>query len=230
MSRTFEDGKDEVARLAAYFSTNRASFHDQGFKEADARQLLIDPLFMALGWDVRNESRTAPQYREVIPEESLEVEGHRRAPDYTFRVGQTPKFYAEAKRPASNVKDDPGARLPTSPLFVERKAAVFDPDQFRAACGLRLPHPARRERQGRQGAHPVLHLRPVRRPLARDLGRVLPRGGVGRLVRPVRPVAARQAGHLRRWTSEFLKEIEGWRDVLGSEHRVAQSGHRVAAT
>jgi hypothetical protein len=39
----------------------------------------------------------------VIPEESLEVEGHRRAPDYAFRVGQTPKFYAEAKKPAVNV-------------------------------------------------------------------------------------------------------------------------------
>jgi len=30
---------------------------------------------MVLGWDVHNESQTAPQYREVIPEDSLDIEG-----------------------------------------------------------------------------------------------------------------------------------------------------------
>src|SRR3972149_7583543 len=98
MSKTFEQAKSEVAGLCSYFATNRNAFFAPGVKEAHIRQSLIDPLFEALGWDVSNRERTAPQYREVIPEDSLDVEGQQKAPDYTFRVGPLPKFYAEAKK------------------------------------------------------------------------------------------------------------------------------------
>jgi len=36
------------------------------------------------------------------------VEGHQKAPDYTFRVGTLPKFYAEAKKCGINISADPG--------------------------------------------------------------------------------------------------------------------------
>jgi hypothetical protein len=100
-------GKDKVARLCLYFSTNRHVFLAQGVNEARVRQLLIDPFFEALGWDVTNKALTAPQYREVIPEDSLEIEGQQKAPDYTFRVGTLPKFYAEAKKCTVNLGADP---------------------------------------------------------------------------------------------------------------------------
>jgi len=87
MGKTFEQSRDEVARLCAYFATNRQAFLKPRIKEAHVRQSLIDPLFEALGWDVRNTRMVAPQYREVVPEDSLEVEGHQKAPDYAFRVG-----------------------------------------------------------------------------------------------------------------------------------------------
>ena len=87
MSKTFDQGKEEVARLCRYFATNCQAFHAPGVKEAHVRQSLIDPLFEALGWDVGNTTMTAPRYREVILEDSLEVEGQQKAPDYTFRVG-----------------------------------------------------------------------------------------------------------------------------------------------
>ena len=54
MSKTFDQGKDEVAKLCQYFATNRQSFLAPGVKEAHVRQSLIDPFFEALGWDVRN--------------------------------------------------------------------------------------------------------------------------------------------------------------------------------
>ena len=66
MSKTFEQGKEEIAKLCQYFSINRQAFLAPGVKEAHVRQSLIDPFFEALGWDVRNSSRVAPQYREVI--------------------------------------------------------------------------------------------------------------------------------------------------------------------
>jgi len=54
MSKTFEQGKDEIAKLCEYFAKNQASFCAAGRKEAHVRQDLIDPLFRALGWDVGN--------------------------------------------------------------------------------------------------------------------------------------------------------------------------------
>jgi len=98
MTKTFDQGKDEIAKLCHYFATNRQSYLGPAIKEAHVRQSLIDPFFEALGWDVANRSMTAPQYREVIPEDSLDIEGQQKAPDYTFRVGTLPKFYVEAKK------------------------------------------------------------------------------------------------------------------------------------
>ena len=106
MSMTFEQSKDAIRGLCEYFSTNRDAFFSPSIKEAHVRQTLIDPFFEALGWDVRNEAMTAPQYREVIPEDSLDVEGQQKAPDYTFRVGTLPRFYAEAKKCGINIGRD----------------------------------------------------------------------------------------------------------------------------
>jgi hypothetical protein len=91
MSKTFDQGKEEVVKLCRHFTTNRQAFFAPGVKEAHIRQMLIDPFFEALGWDVRSAAMVAPQYREVIPEDSLDVEGQQKAPDYTFRVGTLPK-------------------------------------------------------------------------------------------------------------------------------------------
>ena len=107
MTNTFDQGKEEITRLCRYFATNHQAFLAPGVKEDHVRQSLIDPLFEALGWDVHNKASTAPQYQEVIPEDSLDVEGQQKAPDYTFRVGLLPKFYAEAKRCGVNIGADP---------------------------------------------------------------------------------------------------------------------------
>jgi hypothetical protein len=102
MTKTFDEGKEEVARLCRYFATNRQAFLAPGVKEDHVRQSLIDPLFEALGWDVHNKARTAPQYQEVIPEDSLDVEGQQKDPDYTFRVCTLAKFCAERGPAAAN--------------------------------------------------------------------------------------------------------------------------------
>jgi hypothetical protein len=74
MNLTFDQSKDQIARLAKYFAANRDAFHGPGYKETHCRQEFIDPFFIALGWDVRNEARVAPQYREVLAEESVDIE------------------------------------------------------------------------------------------------------------------------------------------------------------
>ena len=106
MSKTFDQHRDDVAKLAKRFADNRESYRSPDYKEAHVRMEFIDPLFMALGWDVRNEAGAAPQYREVIPEPALDVEGQARAPDYAFRIGANRKFFAEAKKPGVNIGTD----------------------------------------------------------------------------------------------------------------------------
>src|SRR5258708_7155167 len=136
-AKTAEQGKEVVTKLCRYFTTNRQAFLAPSVKEAHIRQSLIDPLFEALGWDVGNTRMTAPQYREVIPEDSLDVEGQLKAPDYTFRVGSLPKFYAEAKKCGANINADPApayqlrrygwsAKLALSLLTDFDELAVYD--------------------------------------------------------------------------------------------------------
>ncbi len=111
MTKTFEQGKDEVARLCTHFAANREAFLAPGVKEAHIRQMLIDPFFEALGWDVRSAAMVAPQYREVIFEDSLDVEGQQKAPDYTFRVAHCPSFTPRRRSAASTSAQTPPPRI-----------------------------------------------------------------------------------------------------------------------
>ena len=131
MSQSFEQGREAIASLCDYFATNRQKFFDAGVKEAHVRQTLIDPLFEALGWDVRNRAMIAPQYREVIPEDSLDVEGQQKAPDYAFRVGTLPKFYAEAKKCGVNIAADMAAAFQLRRYGWSAEGRVVAPDQLR---------------------------------------------------------------------------------------------------
>jgi predicted type IV restriction endonuclease len=126
-----------VAELVRFYDDNVRDYEAGGYKEARARNDLIDPLFKELGWDVRNEKRYAEAYREVILEASVEVEGRTKAPDYCFRIGQTPKFYVEAKKPAVLISDNSdaayqlrryawSARFPLSVLTNFKEFSVYD--------------------------------------------------------------------------------------------------------
>jgi predicted type IV restriction endonuclease len=57
MTITFQKSLDDIARLVKQFDTNRADYLAPRYKEAQARQALIDPLFIVLGWDVHNSER-----------------------------------------------------------------------------------------------------------------------------------------------------------------------------
>lgn len=90
------------------FQRNLDSYLNSDYKEAQVRQEFIDPFFAALGWDVSNEQGYAEAYKEVVSEDSLRISGAgTKAPDYSFRVGGTRKFFVEAKKPAVYLKDNP---------------------------------------------------------------------------------------------------------------------------
>lgn len=89
------------------FRRNLESYLSPDYKETELRREFLDPLFAALGWDVFNSAGHAESYKDVVHEDSLKISGNTTAPDYSFRIGGTRKFFVEAKKPSVRVKDDP---------------------------------------------------------------------------------------------------------------------------
>ncbi len=126
-----------VTDLAERFERNTDAYHSPHYNEAQVRTEFIDPLFEALGWDVANRNGMAEAYKDVVRELSIKVGADTKAPDYCFRIGGTPKFFLEAKKPSVNLKlDQPAAfqlrryawsrKLPLSLLCNFAELAVYD--------------------------------------------------------------------------------------------------------
>jgi len=213
MAKTIDNAKDEIASLIKHFRKNLDYVHSQSYKEVQARQEFIDPFFIALGWDVRNESRAAMQYREVIPEVSQDVEGHKRAPDYVFRVGRDPVFFVEAKKPGVQIKSASdsayqlrryawSAKLALSILTDFEELAVYE-------C-LKRPSEKDKASAGRikivNYDEYIDHLQEIWDIFSRD---AVWSGSFDQFTQ-----SARGKRGTSEVDSEFLKEIEGWRDEL----------------
>lgn len=99
----------ELKELVARYSANRDEFRKGTFNETQARVELIDPLFALIGWDMANRKGYSDEYKEVVHEDRVRVEGKSKAPDYAFRIGGNRKFQLEAKKPAINIGTDGSA-------------------------------------------------------------------------------------------------------------------------
>jgi hypothetical protein len=131
------DNLQAIRDLVARYQHNDDLYRRPAYNEAQVRTEFIDPLFIALGWDVHNEQGRSPRYRDVVHEASLRQGGSVKAPDYAFCVGPERKFFVEAKKPAVDIHSDPSpayqlrryawtARLPLSILTNFRQLAVYD--------------------------------------------------------------------------------------------------------
>ena len=164
----------------------------------------------------------APQYREVIPEDSLDVEGQQKAPDYAFRVGTLPKFYAEAKKCGVNIGADPGpafqlrrygwsAKVALSILTDFEELGVYD-------CTIR-PRPSDKASHAR-----ILHFRFEEYPDRwRELWDIFSREAVWSGAFDQYAASKRKRG-TSEVDVEFLKEIEGWRDALARNIALRNKG------
>ena len=222
MSKTFDQGKEEVAKLCRYFATNRQAFLASGVKEAHVRQSLIDPLFESLGWDVRNTAMTAPQYREVIPEDSLDVEGHQKAPDYAFRVGTLPKFYVEAKKCGVNIGSDLAPAYQLRRYGWSAKVALSVLTDFEE---LGVYDCTKRPGPGDKASHArIQYFRFEEYPDRwRELWDVFSREAVWSGAFDQYAASKRKRG-TSEVDVEFLKEIEGWRERLARNIALRNKG------
>jgi hypothetical protein len=101
-----EQARQRIGTLMDRFRTNIDAYKKSAYNEAQVRREFIDPFFEALGWDVSNKQGFAEQYKEVVLEDTIKVGRSTRAPDYSFRIGGQRKFFVEAKKPAVNIKED----------------------------------------------------------------------------------------------------------------------------
>lgn len=126
-----------VIELVERFDRNVESYRSGQYNETQIRREFIDPFFKALGWDVDNEKGYAEAYKDVIHEDAVKVGASTKAPDYSFRIGGTRKFFVEAKKPSVNLKDDISpafqlrryswsAKLPLGILTDFEELAVYD--------------------------------------------------------------------------------------------------------
>jgi len=123
--------------LVELFEHNIKQYTKSSYDESNTRSDFIDKFFALLDWDLNNDQGYAEQYREVVREDKVKIEGQQKAPDYSFRVGGQKKFFVEAKKPSVNIKDDIGpafqlrryaysANLPLSILTDFEEFAVYD--------------------------------------------------------------------------------------------------------
>ena len=128
---------DKIKSLVESFSRNIDDYKSGKKNETELRREFLDPFFTELGWDVANDKTYADAYKDVVHEYSIKTKKGNEFPDYCFRIGQTPKFFVEAKQPSVNVKDDVNpalqvrgyawsAKLPLSILTDFEEFAVYD--------------------------------------------------------------------------------------------------------
>jgi len=127
----------EIIELVDKFERNLEAYKNPSYKEEQLKQEFINPFFKALGWDVDNTLGAAPQYRDVIFEDSIKVAGGTKAPDYCFTLSGRKMFFLEAKKPSVNIDKDIkpayqlrryawSAKLPLSILTDFDEFAVYD--------------------------------------------------------------------------------------------------------
>jgi len=101
-----ETAKQEIARLIKIFKENINQYKLSTYKEAQVRKEFIDKFFESLGWDVDNTEGNSEQYKDVINEDAIKIEGNTKAPDYAFRIGGQRVFFVEAKKPSVKLKEN----------------------------------------------------------------------------------------------------------------------------
>jgi len=98
---------DQLKEKIEQFKNNIKDYKSNLYDEYNTRADFIDVLFSALGWDMYNKTGKIEQFRDVIREDKVIIEGRKKAPDYAFRIGQQTVFYVEAKKPSIDIKNDP---------------------------------------------------------------------------------------------------------------------------
>jgi len=128
---------ESIRQLVERFEQHRDAYRAGKYNETQLRREFLDPFFEALDWDVFNKLGYSEDNKHVIHEDSLEIEGAKKAPDYAFKVGKERKFFVEAKKPSVKIETNPevafqlkryvwSAKLPLGILTDFEEFAVYE--------------------------------------------------------------------------------------------------------
>lgn len=102
VTQSKEESLEQLKALIGAFEKEYAIYKTPRYSEAQLRIDFLNPLLKTFGWDVDNEQGKSQFLREVIQEESIDVEDDdiisKKNPDYTLRVQGIRKFFVEAKK------------------------------------------------------------------------------------------------------------------------------------
>ncbi|HEY3347540.1 MAG TPA: restriction endonuclease subunit M, partial [Nitrospirota bacterium] len=219
----FESARKSVIELVERFGSNLESYKGAQYNEARVRQEFIDPFFESLGWDIRNKSGWAEQYKEVIHEDSVKVGISTKAPDYSFRVGGQRKFFLEAKKPSVHIKGDP------APAYQLRRYAwsaklqlsvLTDFEEFAIYNTTKRPMTGDDPKVGR-----VRYLTFDMYPdCFKEIYEIFAKESVLKGSFDKFAESSRGKRGTGEVDAEFLKEIEGWRELLAKDIAKKNSG------
>ena len=132
-----------VKELVDKFACNHTAYTEShsDYNETQLRVDFLDRFLAALGWDVFNDKQAPQHLREVVHEDTVEIEDSgevlAKKPDYALRLGAERKFFVEAKRPSVPIATSNApafqvrrygwnARLPISVLSNFDKLVIYD--------------------------------------------------------------------------------------------------------
>jgi type I restriction-modification system DNA methylase subunit len=104
--KNIETARQEIQKLVDQFDYNHSYYikSDSDYNETQLRVDFINQFLNIMGWDVYNEKKAPQRRREVVQEDTVEVdeggEIFKRNPDYTIRFRGERKFFIEVKRPS----------------------------------------------------------------------------------------------------------------------------------
>jgi type I restriction-modification system DNA methylase subunit len=115
VSKNKEEGLEQLKSLVKAFDEGRKSFTSATYNETQLRNDFLDALLMSFGWDVDNEAGKTQFLRDVIQEESIDVEDEtaKKNPDYTLRIQGFRKLFIEAKKPSVDITKSSKAAFQT---------------------------------------------------------------------------------------------------------------------
>lgn len=107
----------ELEKLISKFQKQKAHYKNKDYKEAELRVEFLDPLLKIFGWDVENKTGKQQQFRNVIQEESIDVEEDgkiaKKQPDYSLRIAGNTKLFIEAKKASIDIENSKSAAFQT---------------------------------------------------------------------------------------------------------------------
>ena len=208
-----KEAPKEIIELVERFERNLSAYKSQGYLEQHLRLEFINPFFEAMGWDVYNKEGNAPAYRDVIHEDSIKTASGTKAPDYCFTLSGRRMFFVEAKKPSLTIKNNRdaafqlrryawSAKLPLSILTDFEEFAVYEsrqrPKNDDKASVERIDYFTYRDYIDKWNEiYNVFSKEAIRK------------GSFDKFVE-----SAKRKRGTAEVDNEFLKEMEGWRDVF----------------